>query len=313
MSRLAGAYETGIGGCRKLPVAGWVFALALLLASPWCPVRTQEAEILSTISNMNVAQESYGGAAGLVSLGWTNGTRYNFLELFIDGRREAQIDGELNEYTIENLSVGRHELGLQGQSGDLVSERVNIFFTVLPATPLPQPVTEMSCSYISGGGGTIEVTWSPGADGWSSGVLQLGDGENLEIAAGATSVMAEGVGPEVPEFAIFFRNAEGYFSDRIVPVCSLRSAVFLRGDCNSDGGVNISDAIFQLNHLYLGRERWYCDDACDTNDDGRTNLSDAVTIIGYVFFGEIEPIGMVPTCGPDETDDFLGGICECPF
>ncbi|SVB11714.1 uncharacterized protein METZ01_LOCUS164568, partial [marine metagenome] len=64
---------------------------------------------------MNVAQESYGGAAGLVSLGWTNGTRYNFLELFIDGRREAQIDGELNEYTIENLSVGRHELGLQGQ------------------------------------------------------------------------------------------------------------------------------------------------------------------------------------------------------
>ncbi|MFP6738820.1 MAG: dockerin type I domain-containing protein [Planctomycetota bacterium] len=312
MNRLAGVYETGIGGYRKLAGAARLFALGLLLVFPWCPVWTQEAEILSAISNMTVVQKSYGVGGGLVSLGWTNGTRYTFLELFIDGRREAEIDGGLNEHTIENLSAGQHELGLQGQSGDLVSQRVNISFTVLPSTPLREPVAEVSCSYIPGGGGTIEVTWSPGADGWSSGVLQLGDGENLEIAAGATSVTAEGVGPEVPALVIFFRNAAGYFSDRIVPVCSLRPAVFLRGDCNSDGGVNISDAIFQLNHLYLGRERWYCDDACDANDDGRTNLSDAVTIIGYVFFGEIEPIGMVPTCGPDETDDFLGGICECP-
>ena len=312
MSMPTGGYETGIGACRKLTAAGRVFVLGLLLAFPWCPIRTQEAEILSTISNMTLVQESYGADAGLVSLRWTNGTRYNFLELFVDGSREAQIDGELNEYTIANLAVGQHELGLQGQSGDLVSERVSVSFTVLPSTPLREPVAEMSCSYIPGGGGTIEVTWSPGADGWSSGILQLGDGENLEIAAGATSVMAEGVGPEVPEFAIFFKKAEGYFSDRIVPVCSLRPAVFLRGDCNSDGGVNISDAIFQLNHLYLGRERWYSDDACDANDDGRTNLSDAVTIIGYVFFGEVEPIGMEPTCGPDESDDFLGGICECP-
>ena len=313
MNRLACVYETGIGGCRKLAGAARLFALGLLLVFPWCPVRTQEAEILSAISNMTVVQKSYGEGGGLVSLGWTNGTRYNFLELFIDGRREAEIDGGLNEHTIENLSAGQHELGLQGQSGDLVSERVNIFFTVLPATPLPQPVTEMSCSYISGGGGTIEVTWSPGADGWSSGVLQLGDGENLEIAAGATSVMAEGVGPEVPEFAIYFLNAEGYYSDRIVPVCALRSALFRRGDCNSDGTVSVSDAIFELNHLYLGRQRWYCDDACDANDDGRTNLSDVITIIGYVFLGEIEPIGMKQVCGPDEIDDFLGGICECPF
>ncbi len=313
MNRSTGAYKTGISACRKLAYAGWFVALGLLLAFPWCPARTQEAEILSAISNMTAVQKSYGEDSGLVSLGWTNGTRYNSLELFIDGRREVELDGELIEYTIENLAIGEHVLGLQGQSGDLVSERVSISFTVLPSTPLREPVTEMSCSYIPGGGGTIEVTWSPGADGWSSGILQLGAGENLEIAAGATSVTAEGVGPEVPEFAIVFRNDDGYFSDRFFPPCSVRPAVFLRGDCNSDGGVNISDAIFQLNHLYLGRERWYCDDACDANDDGRTNLSDAVTIIGYVFFGEIEPIGMEPTCGPDETDDFLGGICECPF
>ena len=75
----------------------------------------------------------------------------------------------------------------------------------------------------------------------------------------------------------------------------------------------ISDAIFQLNHIYLGRERWYCDDACDANDDGRANLDDVVLIIGYVFFGQIEPIGMERICRADETEDFLGGICECPF
>ena len=270
-------------------------------------------EQLSTVSNMMVAQKSYGESSGLVLLSWTNGTRYNLLELFVDGTKEAELDGELNEYRLEDVAVGEHVFGLRGQSGDLVSELVTASFTVHPSTPLAEPASEISCSYFPSGGGTIEVSWSAGADAWASGVLELGDGEELEIPRGASSVRAEGVGPEVPEFAIFFLNAEGYYSDRITPVCSVRSALFLRGDCNSDGTVNVSDAIFQLNHLYLGRERGYCDDACDANDDGRTNLSDAVTIIGYVFLGRIEPIGMDRACRPDETEDFLGGICECPL
>lgn len=295
----------------SLAFAALLASLVLLPA----PAGAQDVvdEVLSTVSNMTVEQHTYGESDGLVLLSWINGTRYTVLELFIDGRKEAELDGEMSEYRAEGVAVGERVFGLRGQSGDLVSELVTVAFIVMPSTPLSEPVAGVSCSYFPGGGGTIEVTWSPGADSWSSGVLEIGDGESVEIAEGADSITVEGVGPEVPEFAIYFLNAEGYYSDRIVPVCALRSALFRRGDCNSDGTVSISDAIFELNHLYLGRQRWYCDDACDANDDGRTNLSDAITIIGYVFLGEIEPIGMKQVCGPDEIDDFLGGICECPF
>lgn len=293
-------------------------AFAVLLASlvflP-APAGAQDVvdEVLSTISNMTVEQKTYGESNGLVLLSWTNGTRYTVLELFIDGGKEAELDGEMSEYRAEDVAVGERVFGLRGQSGDLVSDLVTVAFTVMPSTPLSEPVAGVSCSYFPSGGGTIEVTWSPGADHWSSGMLVIGEGESIEIAEGADSITVEGVGSEVPEFAIYFLNVEGYYSDRIVPVCALRSALFRRGDCNSDGTVSISDAIFELNHLYLGRQRWYCDDACDANDDGRTNLSDAITIIGYVFLGEIEPIGMKQACRPDESDDFLGGICECPL
>jgi hypothetical protein len=291
--------------------AGWLVLVAFLAV----PLGAQQVggEVLSAISEMRIAQKTYGERSGLLLLEWTNGTRYNFLELFIDGTKVADLDGELHEYQAEDVAVGEHVFGLRGQSGDLVSELVTVSFTVRESTPLSEPVAGISCSYFSSGGGTIEVIWSAGADSWASGILELGDGESVEIERGATSITASGVGPEVPAFAIYFLDTAGYYSDRIVPVCSLRSALFLRGDCNSDGAVSVSDAIFQLNHLYLGRERWYCDDACDANDDGRTNLSDAITIIGYVFLGQIEPIGMDRTCRPDETEDFLGGICECPL
>lgn len=317
MKNLPCVNKTGSAAGKTSAVLLALRAIGLSLAWLWLPIGAQDAgaDVLSTISNMTVAQQAYGARAGQVSLNWSNGTRYNSLSLFIDDLEEpvAVLDGELNEYTAADISNGEHVFGLRGQSGDLFSELVTVSFTVRESTPLGDPAAGISCSYFPGGGGTIEVSWTPGEDNWSTGVLQLGDGETIEIASGADSVTAEGVGPEVPEFAIFFINAEGYYSDRIVPVCALRPALFLRGDCNSDGGVNVSDAIFELNHLYLGRERWYCDDACDANDDGRTNLSDAVTIINYIFFGQIEPIGMERTCRPDETEDFLGGICECPF
>lgn len=316
MNRLTHLNKTGFADRKKRPPASLrLCALGVLLALQWVPIGAQDAGgvSLSAISNMTVEQRSYGDRAGSVSLRWTNGSRYDSLELFMGDQLIAELDGELNGYTAENIPLGVHDFGLQGRSGDLVSDRMTVSFNVRGSTPLAEPVAEVFCVYFPEGGGTIEVTWSPGADNWSSGILQIGDGKNLEIASGADSIRVEGVGPEVPEFAIYFMNAEGYYSARIVPLCALRSPLFRRGDCNSDGGVNISDAIFQLNHIYLGRERWYCDDACDANDDGRANLADVVLIIGYVFFGQIEPIGMERICRADETEDFLGGICECPF
>jgi hypothetical protein len=91
--------------------------------------------------------------------------------------------------------------------------------------------------------------------------------------------------------------------------------LFVRGDCNDDGEVDISDAVFTLSSLFLGEGKPSCDDACDSNDDGAVDLSDAVNTLGALFLGNAEPpLPGMRDCGVDPTDDNVG--CEesrrCP-
>lgn len=81
---------------------------------------------------------------------------------------------------------------------------------------------------------------------------------------------------------------------------------FLRGDCNLDGTVDLSDAIRTIAILFLGQERAGCDDACDSNDDGALDLSDPVRTLSTLFLGadELPPPG-TRTCGHDPTVEEL--------
>ena len=82
---------------------------------------------------------------------------------------------------------------------------------------------------------------------------------------------------------------------------------FRRGDVNSDGAVNISDAIAILGALFV-RGTIPCDDAADANDDGRVDLADAFKVLLHLF----GPIGELPSpsgaCALDPTDDDLACI-----
>jgi len=61
------------------------------------------------------------------------------------------------------------------------------------------------------------------------------------------------------------------------------------GDCNDDLSVNVSDAVFIINYVFIGGTA--PDPLCvgDTNADGSVNVSDAVAIINYVFVGGDAP------------------------
>ena len=107
-------------------------------------------------------------------------------------------------------------------------------------------------------------------------------------------------------------------------VCPRNSdARFLRGDCNDDGTVDISDAIFSLRSLFLRegasgeatstRLPPGCDDACDSNDDGAVDISDAIGTVFVLFVGGVVPLPGMTTCGVDPTDDGLGcAETACP-
>ncbi len=81
---------------------------------------------------------------------------------------------------------------------------------------------------------------------------------------------------------------------------------FKRGDANSDGFIDLSDAVTVLAYLFAGMTPPpLCMDACDANDDGGVNIADAVGILSYLFGGAAPPPVPFPGCGTDPTPDSL--------
>ena len=79
--------------------------------------------------------------------------------------------------------------------------------------------------------------------------------------------------------------------------------------------INLTDAVFTLNHLFLGGPAPDCADAADADDNGDLEITDAVYTLNFLFLGgaEIpEPAGA--ECGVDPTDDELicGTYERCP-
>ncbi len=72
------------------------------------------------------------------------------------------------------------------------------------------------------------------------------------------------------------------------------------GDANADGNVNVTDAVWIINYVFLGGDPPDPMGAGDTNCDAFVNVSDAVYLINYVFiFGNdpCDPTGDgVPDC-----------------
>jgi Dockerin type I domain len=80
------------------------------------------------------------------------------------------------------------------------------------------------------------------------------------------------------------------------------------GDANFDSNVNVSDAVWVINYVFVGGGSPLPVLACgDANSDGMVNVSDAVWIINYVFVGGGAPGG----CSPG-SPNWSGYDC-CPF
>ena len=88
---------------------------------------------------------------------------------------------------------------------------------------------------------------------------------------------------------------------------------FRRGDGNQDQGLDVSDGVFLLNHLFLGSPSMVpCQDSLDADDDGVLLLTDTIFLLNYLFLGG----GVIPEplfdCGEDPTNDDPLGCDEYP-
>lgn len=92
--------------------------------------------------------------------------------------------------------------------------------------------------------------------------------------------------------------------------CPAALPLFVRGDANDDGIVDISDAVRILGWLFLGDAEPGCVAATNTNGDGAADLSDAVYVLTHLFLGGPEPDQPFPDCGPMPDDEAL--TCDTP-
>jgi hypothetical protein len=60
-------------------------------------------------------------------------------------------------------------------------------------------------------------------------------------------------------------------------------AAFVPGDANGDGSINVSDAVFIINYVFVAGEAPSPLESGDANCDSSVNVSDAVYLINYIF------------------------------
>jgi hypothetical protein len=73
---------------------------------------------------------------------------------------------------------------------------------------------------------------------------------------------------------------------------------------DSDGAVDLTDAVRILDHLFLGGPAPECLDAADTDDDAELSLTDPIVVLSWLFLGGPAPEPPSPTAG-----SYPGGDC----
>ncbi|MFP6737182.1 MAG: glycoside hydrolase family 18 protein [Planctomycetota bacterium] len=90
------------------------------------------------------------------------------------------------------------------------------------------------------------------------------------------------------------------------------AARFIRGDCNTDAMIDLTDAVYLLNYNFTGGPAPACAAACDADGDGQINgtVTDALYLLSFSFLGGAPPPAPFPACATAgrPSDEALG--CE---
>ncbi len=110
------------------------------------------------------------------------------------------------------------------------------------------------------------------------------------------------------------KDAEEQFTPKIAlgptTLPTICDAPFIRGDANNDNNVNIADAVFALNALFVPNSlSLACTDQADTNDDGTANIADVIYLLNSLFVPNSQPIpepNLISGPGYDEQGRYNG-------
>lgn len=83
------------------------------------------------------------------------------------------------------------------------------------------------------------------------------------------------------------------------------------GDCNRDGRLDLSDAIYTIEYLFYGKYDSVCLPLCDTDRSGDVTITEPIALLQHLFHG-----GFFPSSAPgprelcDEIDNDCDGVVD---
>ena len=182
--------------------------------------------------------------------------------------------------------------------------------TILNTFPHPSPpfqnfVFNLGVS-VSPERSSIFITGSDRTDHRVTRVLEMTDGGSLT----GLMIPADSLGGTITGITMVGGDLVAVGTGSMAEIFRIKALTgenlaFIRGDADGNLAVNLTDAIYTLNHLFLGGPVPICDDAADVDDNGVMNISDPVHLLIHLFQSGEAPPSPYPDAGADPTADAL--------
>ncbi len=245
-------------------------------------------------TNSRLARELQGGIYFVGVSSWAAGEGGSFTLL-------AQCEGGVGSFCDRcdsgDLRVGESVAGELGTSG-----------CTLP--PLGQPIEVYWIRVTENFAGTISVSsddFNPSVSLWNNFCDEVSFSDSCSNpAAGACLDIDLEPGAYTVVVSSEDAGAAGAFAVAVTAreVVKNSPGIFSRGDVDSSGLIDLTDAVQILNYLFQGGARPGCMEAADVNNDTEVNLTDSVFLLTYLFLGGEPPTTPGPPgfgggCGSD--------------
>lgn len=184
--------------------------------------------------------------------------------------------------------------------------------TEMPAAEIGEPPTCLAVADVDGDGNLDVAAGTSGSRSDPQVALLMGDGlgglgeaESMAVRGASSEIAAGDLDRSGLSDLVIAQPASEMLSSVLVERTVAGRSAFVRGDANSDGGTDISDAVITLAYLFRGRPI-DCLEALDTNDDFEVDLSDPIYLLGFLFQGGDAPPAPFPSPAADAAEETLG-------
>jgi hypothetical protein len=105
-------------------------------------------------------------------------------------------------------------------------------------------------------------------------------------------------------------NGRDFATASICDLDLIQGTIFRRGDANADGRVDLSDAIFSLSYLFLGKATPQCLKSANFDGNKALEVTDAIYLLGHLFLGGPAPPEPFSSCGIETTAAEIELSCD---